>query len=105
MTGRKEMSFTTPPSVTVNREFSLVAYIGDPKEGMNATITLPPGFELVDTPATQPVSAKTQPSPVTWKIRACPTAGTFRFTVDVKINNEAGFSGTHPVIVNSKSIF
>jgi hypothetical protein len=86
-------------------EFTLTALVQNPLPDERLTLTLPPGFKLVEGTAEQvvppvPAGATRPTSPVTWRVRA---ADDGRYELLVRSNH--GAAQKQPVIIRTKGVF
>jgi hypothetical protein len=94
---------TVGGSFTPGGEFTVTAYVQDPRVGQTVTLTLPSEFTLVGGSETQNVPAgggASRTSPVTWRVRA-KNEGTF----PVKVTSSTGKSQTQQVRIRAKGLF
>jgi hypothetical protein len=101
--GGGELAVTTGGSFTPGGEFTVTAYVQDPRVGQTVTLSLPSEFTLLGPAETQNVpaaSGASRTSPVTWRVRAN-REGTF----PVKVTSSTGKSQTQQVRISVKGIF
>jgi hypothetical protein len=104
--GRGQLALTVGGSFTPGGEFTLTAYVSDPKPGQTVTLTLPEGFRLVDGDLTRPVpplppQSASRNSPVTWKVRASSRAGEYA----LKVQSSTGVSQSETVRIRANRLF
>jgi hypothetical protein len=89
-------------TLVVNYTFSVTALVKDAADGETVTLHLPRGLELVVGDRTQkvPPAAQVGYSPVTWKVKAGSSAGTY----DIKVTSSTGLSQQLPVVIKQDII-
>jgi hypothetical protein len=80
------MALSVGGSFTPRGEFTLTASVRDPAGGQTLRLQLPEGFERIGGAEVErvpplPADGSTRISPVTWRVRAGPSAGEFPLTV------------------------
>jgi hypothetical protein len=103
--GGGQLAVTVGGSFYPGGEFTVTAYVQDPRPGQTVKLTLPDSFTLVEGAETQnvppiPAGAASKTSPVSWKVRAS-KLGTF----PVKVTSSTGKSQTQQVRIREKGIF
>jgi hypothetical protein len=83
-------------------ELTVVAYTQAAGENETLTLSLPPGFDIIEGDKTQPVpppprDAKSVSRPVTWKVRAGPTG-----KYEIKVESTTGISQPVPVEIKGE---
>jgi hypothetical protein len=103
--GGGRLALTVGGRLVAHGEFTLTALVQDPQSNEKLTLTLPPGFDLIEGSETQPVppvppQMSQKFSPVTWKIRA---GGNGKYTLRVKSNKNA--EQTQVIRIRTKGVF
>jgi hypothetical protein len=103
--GGGRLALTVGGRLVAHGEFTLTALVQDPQSNEKLTLTLPPGFSLVEGGETQPVPPvpplmSQRFSPVTWKIKA---GGNGKYTLRVKSNKKA--EQTQVIRIRTKGVF
>jgi hypothetical protein len=86
------------------KEFSLIAYVKNPAPGINVTLSLPPGLQLVGGELKQavpalPAGAASPYSPVTWRVKANRDG-----VQPVKVTLDGGLSLRHRLAIKPSEI-
>jgi hypothetical protein len=81
-----QLGLTVGGSFVPEGQFTVTAYVRNPRAGQTVTLDLPEGFTLVDGEREQvvpplPADAGSRISPVTWKVQAPPQEGQYTLTV------------------------
>jgi hypothetical protein len=90
-------------TLVVNYTFSVTALVADAADGETVTLQLPKGLKIVSGERTQnvpPPSKAGNTSPVTWRVEAGSTAGTY----DIKVTSNKGLSQQLPVTIKQDII-
>jgi hypothetical protein len=100
-----KLALTFGGSLTPRGEFTVTAYVSNPSPGQTVTLTVPEGFDLLDS-GKQPVpelppGSTTRNSPVTWRVRAPSKQGKY----PIKVDSSTGASLEEPVKIRSRGIF
>ncbi len=100
------LALTAGGSFTPRGEFTLTAYVRNPAPGQTLKLQLPEGFERIggdETARVPPLAADAagQISPVTWRVKAGPSAGSF----PLKVTSSTGVSATQNVAIKVRGIF
>jgi hypothetical protein len=88
-----------------NGEFTLTALVHNPASDEKLTLTLPPGFSIIEGSATQDVPAvpagATRPdSPVTWRIRAGDDG-----KYELAVQSSKGVKQKLPIVIRTRGVF
>jgi hypothetical protein len=89
-------------TLVVNYTFSVTALVADAAEGETVTLQVPKGLRIVSGDRTQkvPPAKSGNTSPVTWRVEAGSTAGTY----DIKVTSSGGLSQQLPVTIKQDII-
>jgi hypothetical protein len=103
--GKSDLALTAGGSFVPGGEFTLTAYVKDPKRGQTVTLALPEGFSLVSGEKEMnvpplPRDGSTRVSPVTWKIKAGSEG-----EHTLKVNTSDGLEQKQKLKIRSKVIF
>jgi hypothetical protein len=90
VTGKSKLALTAGGSFVVGGEFTVTAYIKDPRPDQKVTLILPEGFSLVDGDKEMdvpplPRDGSTTISPVTWRVKA---GGEGTHTIKVRTSDD-----------------
>jgi hypothetical protein len=104
--GGGSLGLTVGGSFTPGGEFTLTAYVSNPRVGQTVSLTLPEGFKVLEGELTQPVpqlpaGSSSRNSPVSWKIRAASREGPFT----LKVQSSTGASQTQTVRIKGNRLF
>jgi hypothetical protein len=103
--GGGRLALTIGGRLVAHGEFTLTALVHEPKSDEQLTLTLPPGFSLIEGAETQlvpplPEDSTQHNSPVTWRIKAGGDGG---YKLSVKSNK--GAVQTLPIRIRTKGVF
>jgi hypothetical protein len=103
--GKSDLALTVGGSFVPGGEFTLTAYVRDPKRNENLSLELPPGFTLVQGRSQAPVpplpaDRSTRVSPVTWKIRAGVEG-----SHTLRVRSSTGNEQSQPIRIKARNIF
>jgi hypothetical protein len=101
-----QMGLSVVGSFVPGGEFTLTAEVRNPSAGQQLTLTLPDGLSIASGAPTQavPPLAMNSPSPispVTWKIKAGSSAGTYK----LQVQSSTGVKQSLPVRIKVRGIF
>ncbi len=88
-----------------NGEFTLTAQVHNPAQDEKLTLTLPPGFEILEGSANQevppvPAGATRPDSPVTWRIRAGDDG-----KYELSVQSNKGAKQKLPLTIRTRGVF
>jgi hypothetical protein len=103
--GKSDLALTVGGSFVPGGEFTLTAYVRDPKRNESLTLQLPTGFRLVQGREQAPVpplpaDRSTRVSPVTWKIRAGAEG-----MHTLRVRSSSGTEQSQPIRIKARGIF
>jgi hypothetical protein len=95
-----QLGLTVGGSFVPEGQFTVTAYVRNPRPGQTVTLEVPEGFTLVDGERQQPVpplppEASSRISPVTWKVQAPPREGQYT----LKVQSSTGVSQKQDVTI------